>query len=293
MNQNEVWRAVETEIGSGFRIDRRVACSGGSINSAMRIEGATGAFFVKLNDASLLHMFEAEVQGLREIAATGAIRIPEPVASGIGGGQAFLVLELLNLRSSTPKSNAKLGEQLALMHKCLGTAFGWSIDNTIGSTLQRNTATQDWIGFWTQQRFSFQLDLAQKNGCSGRLIENGRRLSEGLADFFQGHTPVPSLLHGDLWAGNAAADDTGSPVIFDPACYFGDRETDVAMTELFGGFGTEFYRAYAQVWPLDPGYRVRKVLYNLYHVLNHFNLFGGGYQQQAGTMIKSLLAELG
>jgi fructosamine-3-kinase len=96
-----------------------------------------------------------------------------------------------------------------------------------------------------------------------------------------------------LWAGNAAADDTGSPVIFDPACYFGDRETDVAMTELFGGFGTEFYRAYAQVWPLDPGYRVRKVLYNLYHVLNHFNLFGGGYQQQAGTMIKSLLAELG
>ena len=293
MNQNEVWRAVEAEIGSGFRIGRHVNCSGGSISSAMRIEGSTGAFFVKLNDASLLHMFEAEVQGLREIAATAAVSVPGPVASGIGGGQAFLVLELLNLQSSTPKSNAKLGEQLALMHKSSGTAFGWRIDNTIGSTLQRNTATQDWIGFWTQQRFSFQLDLAQKNGCSGRLIENGRRLSEGLAGFFQGYTPVPSLLHGDLWAGNAAADDTGSPVIFDPACYYGDRETDVAMTELFGGFGTEFYRAYAQVWPLDPGYRVRKVLYNLYHVLNHFNLFGGGYQQQAGTMIKSLLAELG
>jgi fructosamine-3-kinase len=110
--------------------------------------------------------------------------------------------------------------------------------------------------------------------------------------FFSDHRPRPSLLHGDLWSGNAGVDRGGTPVIFDPAVYYGDRETDLAMTELFGGFPGQFYEAYVETWPLEPGYEVRKILYNLYHVLNHLNIFGSGYLHQARTMLNRLLGEI-
>jgi fructosamine-3-kinase len=137
------------------------------------------------------------------------------------------------------------------------------------------------------------LALAGRNNAPAKMVDRGQHLLELLPALFSDYHPRPSLLHGDLWGGNWEADGDGSPVIFDPAVYFGDREADIAMTELFGGFDRRFYQAYESAWPLDPGYRIRKQLYNLYHILNHFNLFGGGYARQAEGMIESLLAQLG
>jgi fructosamine-3-kinase len=184
----------------------------------------------------------------------------------------------------------RLGRNLARMHRVTGSRFGWHRDNTIGATPQVNTASEDWIAFWREQRLGFQLNLAAAKGHGGRLIANGMRLMERLPAFFPGGRPQPSLLHGDLWSGNAARTAEGEPVIFDPAVYYGDREADLAMTELFGGFPRPFYEAYAAEYPLDPGYAARKPLYNLYHVLNHLNLFGGGYGAQALRLMEQLLA---
>jgi fructosamine-3-kinase len=184
-----------------------------------------------------------------------------------------------------------LGERLARLHRVTAPRFGWHRDNTIGATPQSNEWTGDWAAFVAGQRLGFQLDLVERHGHGGRLVDRGRRLCELVSAFLGDHRPQASLLHGDLWGGNWAADAAGEPVIFDPAVYFGDREADLAMTRLFGGFGRSFYEAYQAGWPLEPGAAQRVVLYNLYHVLNHLNLFGGGYGAQAEEMIERLLAE--
>jgi fructosamine-3-kinase len=190
--------------------------------------------------------------------------------------------------SHTAGCEAALGEQLALQHRHQAAEYGWSRDNTIGSTPQLNGWSQDWLTFFRERRLRCQLQLAASKGAAVLLLR-GEMLLERLDGLFDGYRPVPSLLHGDLWGGNWAVDERGQPVIFDPATYYGDREADLAMTRLFGGFGIDFYRAYEANWPLHPGVRRRTVLYNLYHVLNHFNLFGGGYLAQAMSMMDSLL----
>jgi fructosamine-3-kinase len=186
---------------------------------------------------------------------------------------------------------AALGQQLAHLHRASAARFGWHRDNTIGATPQPNPWTESWIEFWRTQRLAFQLQLAARNGHTGGLQRRGEQLLVRL-DALLAHDPARSLLHGDLWGGNAAATAAGEPVLFDPACYYGDRETDLAMTELFGGFAPAFYSEYRAAWPLDAGYGARRDLYNLYHVLNHLNLFGGGYRAQAEGMIERLLSEV-
>jgi protein-ribulosamine 3-kinase len=238
-------------------------------------------------------MFAAEFEGLKEISGIGAIYAPAPIVHGEAGSQAFLVLEYLEFGASSQQAQRLLGHQLAELHRHKQPYFGWHRDNTIGSTQQVNTRSEEWIDFWRERRLGYQLQLATRNGYAGRLYTQGERLCSALAGLFDGYRPQPSLLHGDLWAGNSATDRQGRPVIFDPACYYGDRETDIAMTELFGGYGRDFYQSYNESWPLDAGYSVRKTLYNLYHILNHLNLFGGGYQRQAENMTLQLLAELG
>ena len=204
----------------------------------------------------------------------------------------LLLLEYLEFGCSNKASDRLLGRQLALMHQQQQPYFGWHRDNTIGSTLQLNSQCDDWLTFWREQRLGFQLKLAANKGYGGMLQVNGERLCSDMAVLFDNYLPQPALLHGDLWAGNAAVDKLGCPVIFDPACYYGDREADLAMTELFGGFSRDFYAAYQAVWPLDHGYGVRKTFYNLYHILNHLNLFGSGYLRQAESMMAMLLSEL-
>jgi protein-ribulosamine 3-kinase len=263
---------------------------GGDINQAFSIGSGTRRYFVKANRAERLPMLEAEADALHALAATHSVRVPQPLCTGTADGQAFLVLEHLDLHGSGDA--ALLAAQLAALHRAPQDQFGWAHDNWIGSTPQPNGWQHDWIAFWRDQRLGFQLQLAAQNGYGGALQRDGEALLARLTGFFDGYTPVPSLLHGDLWGGNHGYLADSSPVIFDPAVYVGDRECDLAMSELFGGFAPGFYAAYREAWPLDAGYAVRKTLYNLYHILNHANLFGGGYPAQAQRMITQLLAQV-
>ena len=283
--------AITQATGDFFQPEHWRGVSGGDINSAAVMEGGGRRYFVKSNDVTRLAMFEAESEGLAEITGTKSVRVPQPVCLGTHGDQAYLVLEYLDISHSSAKSDALLGRQLASMHRNTTNKFGWQRDNTIGSTLQINTVEHDWVTFYREHRLRFQLVLAEKNGYGINLMRLGERLLENLPAFFANYKPQPSLLHGDLWGGNHAALQDGAPVIFDPAIYYGDRETDLAMTELFGGYSADFYDAYREAWPLDTGYRVRRDLYNLYHLLNHLNLFGSGYCDQAQRLIERLLSE--
>lgn len=290
-----LWQDIALQIsavsGERFELETQQAIAGGCINQAYRLKGRGGKrYFVKLNRANLLPMFEAEVEGLQELVEADAIKVPEPVCSGMASDQAFLVLEDLSLGGTG--SMAVFGRQLAQMHRHTQPQFGWHRNNTIGSTTQINTPVDSWIAFWRERRLGFQLQLAAKNGAARSLINKGEKLLNSFDRLFSHYQPVASVLHGDLWSGNYAFTREGEAVIFDPAVYYGDRETDMAMSELFGGFPADFYAAYEEAWPLDAGYAVRRRLYNLYHILNHFNLFGGGYAVQAEGMIEGLLGEL-
>lgn len=287
----DIAAAIAQAEGRPVELTAALGAGGGCINRASVVQAGDGRrYFVKLNRAHRLDMFEAEAAGLEEIRAAGALRAPRPITSGVSGGEAWLVLEYLDLGGRG--SAAELGRRLAKMHRHTAPQFGWQRDNTIGSTPQINTPAPDWIAFYRERRLRPQYRLAAENGAPRRLIDMGERLMTSFAGLFDSYRPLPSLLHGDLWGGNYAYCG-GEPVVYDPAVYYGDREADLAMTELFGGFPAEFYAAYREAWPLDAGYRVRRELYNLYHVLNHFNLFGGGYLAQAQRMTERLLAELG
>lgn len=283
---------LQTQTGQSLNNHRLSIIGGGDINSAYRLQAANIDWFIKLNRASLAEMFVAEAAGLRELADIGAVRVPKLICVGEFQQHTYLVLEFIELGSLHSRSASLFGEQLALLHQQPQAYFGWPIDNTIGSTPQHNTKCDDWVSFWQQQRLGQQLQFAAANGYRGALQTQGEKLLENIGAFFSDYSPHPSLLHGDLWGGNAAANTLGQPIIFDPACYYGDREADLAMTELFGGFSRDFYAAYQAKYPLDSGYKTRKTLYNLYHILNHLNLFGNGYLNQANSMIGRLLAEL-
>lgn len=290
MSISAIAAAIAKATGEPFFPGRRMELAGGCINQALKLDDGRRRFFVKLNQARYLDMFEAEADGLREMEATHTVRVPHPVCAGVADNQAFLVLEYLELGGGS--AEAEMGRQLAEMHRHSAGAFGWGRDNTIGSTPQRNDWCQDWIAFFRDRRLGDQLALAAANGLGVPLQNLGERLQENIGWFFRHYQPVPSLLHGDLWGGNAAFLPSGEPVIFDPAVYYGDREADLAMTELFGGFGQRFYMSYSEAWALDAGYGLRKPLYNLYHLLNHANLFGGAYVRQSESVMRHLLDRL-
>ncbi len=258
---------------------------GGCIHAAFAAITQSGErFFVKTNDARHARAFACERTGLEAIAATAEIRVPRVVAHGVIGESAFLVLEHLEIGARG--STEKMGRQLARMHRHLSDRFGWVEDNFIGATPQSNGWTEDWGMFFRDHRLRPQIFLARENGLA---LENAEKLLDRLPSCLVGHTPQPSLLHGDLWGGNVGFTPDGSPLVFDPASYYGDRETDIAMAELFGGFDDRFHEGYNDEWPLDAGYRERKPLYNLYHILNHANLFGGTFCAHAQRLIDQLL----
>lgn len=232
-------------------------------------------------------MFEAEADGLAELKKAGAIRVPEVFDVGTDADGAYIEMERFEFERGRECDAALLGERLAALHRHTADLHGWHRDNTIGPTPQHNPATDDWVVFFRDHRLLFQLDLAARNGYTGEIQHRGKRLAERLDKLFEGYQPTPSLLHGDLWVGNWGVAD-GMPVIFDPAVYYGDRETDIAMTQLFGGFSAEFYREYKRAWPLAAGSAQRLELYKLYHVLNHLNLFGSAYLDQALSILHRL-----
>lgn len=290
---DKVWDAISKSLPDIGQVVHKQSLSGGSINAAYRIETKSNqSYFVKLNRESLLPMFEAEAEGLVELRKVNAIRVPEPIGCGASDGYAWIVTEYIEFGRGDAETQSRFGHQFAEMHRFGSARYGWHRNNTIGSTPQINDWNDNWIEFYRNHRLGFQLELAVRNGFTGSIQKKGERVMVDLENFFSSYVPVPSLMHGDLWGGNHGVDAKGDPVIFDPAVYYGDREADLAMTSLFGGCSTTFYDAYGEAWPLDEGYSVRKTLYNLYHVLNHANLFGGGYAMQAESMMDQLLAEI-
>ena len=283
MNWQSIFQALNLKVINLSPI------SGGDIHSAYRLHTAEKDYFLKLNQATALPLFESDADSLKAIAASHTIDCPQPLQLGTFDNHAYLLMEFLPLTAQG--DDFQRGQAVAMMHHSLNPTgqFGWHQDNFIGHTPQPNHWHDDWVTFYAEQRLRPQLQLAQQNGASRQLLKLGEQLIDQLSQFFTPYTPAPSLLHGDLWSGNSAFLTDGTPVVYDPACYYGDRETDLAMTELFGGFSQAFYDGYHQTFPIDAGYPQRKPLYQLYHILNHFNLFGGHYQQQALHIMQSLL----
>ncbi len=288
MDSPELVETILRELGLDAARASARPLHGGDINRAWRLDVGARRFFVKVNRAELLPMFEAEKAGLDTIRNSRSIRVPEVFLTGSAGSNAYIVMEFIELGGRA--DDERLAQALAAMHHFGQDRFGFDCDNTIGSTPQINTWTVDWIEFWREHRLGFQLELAASRGADAATIDAGVELGQRLPDFFSDYRPRPALLHGDLWGGNQGADAEGAPVIYDPACYYGDHEADLAMMELFGSPGQRFFTAYHDLFPIDRGYRLRRELYNLYHILNHYNLFGGGYGAQAHAMIGRLLA---
>lgn len=286
------WREISDHIsqttGEPFQLSREKSLAGGSINAAYQITGSNQmSYFVKLNAAHQLAMFETEYTDLLELQKAQLMHIPQPICFGTQGSKSYLVTEYIPLQG---RGNAEeLGIALAQMHGITSDHFGWKQNNTIGSTPQSNRQHDNWLDFWRDERLIPQIEMLYEKGYGQVIQSDADKLLNHLDSLLANHQPEASLLHGDLWSGNYAFDQQGRAVIFDPALYYGDRETDLAMTELFGGFSQTFYDAYNEACPLDEGYQSRKTLYNLYHILNHTNLFGAGYINQAVSMMERLI----
>jgi protein-ribulosamine 3-kinase len=269
--------------------ERRIG--GGHGNECYAWRCGEGLIFVKLTERAALPVLSAEAQGLAELAATGAVQVPRVLAHGTTQAAAFLALEWIEAGGAHEQASAGCGTSLAALHEVTARRFGFGHDNFIGPTPQRNDWTSDWAEFFREHRLRPQLQLAARRGYRS-LAARAEALLEAVAALLDGHHPAASLLHGDLWGGNWLATATGAAVLIDPAVYYGDREVDLAMTQLFGGFGAAFYRAYAARAPLPAGAAQRRELYDLYHLLNHANVFAGGYVQQAQTLMERLLARV-
>lgn len=292
-----VRRLLREGVGGEVEIVSSRPQGGGSINRAAILELADGRrFFVKSNtdggpDGRLPHLFERETEGLAALAAVGALRVPRGARAGGGDGEAppFLLMEAIPTSSAPPDAAffAEFGRRFARLHReSAAERFGFPHDNYIGATPQPNAWSDDWPSFWREHRLDHQMRLARSRGLSTPELD---RLTDRLSDRLDALLEVPGeppcLLHGDLWSGNFLVADDGrggaEPALIDPAAYYGHREADFAMAQLFGGFAPSFYRAYEDEWPLPPGSAERMVVYRLYHLLNHLNLFGGGYRGQA------------
>ena len=288
--------AIGQATGEAFEVRALAPVSGGCIHTALRVDGdsptASRSYFAKVNSAGHDAMFAAEEDGLAALRDTATIGVPRVIAQGHDDHEAWLVLEWLDLSPLDAPTARALGAALAALHGVPQPRFGWARDNFIGATRQVNGWSDDWHAFWRDRRLHAQLRIAAHKRLPTRLIDRGERLAADCGAFFRTYSPKPSLLHGDLWGGNASA-AAHAPVVFDPAVYVGDREADVAMTELFGGFPPDALAAYRAAAPLDDGYTVRRDMYNLYHVLNHANLFGGDYVAQAARHVEQLLSEIG
>ena len=293
-----VRRALE-EHGLGRRIEQVVEVGGGCINHGARIVTDTGAsLFVKWNDTAPASTFDAEADGLLALAEPDAVRVPSPIAwsgtPGDAGSAPWLLMEHVTPGRSTRESEERLGAGLSRIHAAGADAsvrdFGWRRDNWIGSLPQGNVPTASWADFWRDHRLEPQLEVARGRGylSDGALDRVLGLTSEALADVVQ-----PELVHGDLWSGNWFTSADGDPVLIDPAVYLGHGEVDLAMSELFGGFGAGFYHAYREAHGLSDAYEAyRRELYQLYYLLVHVNLFGASYEAGSLRAARRVVATL-
>ena len=263
--------------------------SGGCIADSRKLQLKSGkVYFLKQLRGSSPGAFDAEECGLEELRKSGAVNVPEIVCKG----PDFLLLQWIEAGYSRSSSSMEmLGRQFAELHRYRGKKFGLSEDNLLGDSLQSNKPSKEgrlnWAKFYVENRLEFQTSLAVKNGYATPELKNLMdNLIKKVPDLISGTEEEPSLLHGDLWSGNYLIDESGIPWLIDPAVYYGHREADLAMTSLFGGFSNTFYSAYKSSYPISSGYAEREPLYQLYHLLNHLNLFGTGYYGQVISILK-------
>lgn len=275
----------DSNLGSPTRTPRRVA--GGDTAAAFCVETDEGRFFAKRALPTHQSQLQSEAFALTRIAETGSIAVPEVILCDASGSEVWLLMEWLDLRALDAVTERALGRALASLHRNTAAAFGWSDTNWLGGSLQFNAPRDSWGEFFATQRLEPQLKWGSDQGYGEHFHDHGKRLLERLPELLSGHHPEPALVHGDLWSGNAASTRSGTPVVFDPAAHFGDRETDLAMMRLFGGFGPSCFAAYAEAWPLPAGHEQRVRLYQLYHLLNHLNLFGSSYLPHCLSVMQS------
>lgn len=288
---HNIARAIAEATGQAFTIQKKQAITGGDTDASFIISGhsnkITTQYLVKLNDKSHLPHFEAQAYALEQLTLASTPICPKFVTLGISVNKSFIALNYLSLHPGNTDLWYLLGQQLANMHKTSTHGqFGWPHDNYIGTTLQPNAWSSNWRTFFAEQRIGWQLQLLSEKSIFLGDIDH---IATVCHDALSHHQVQPTLVHGDLWRGNVAF--TGKhPVIFDPASYYGDREVDIAMSELFGPFPRAFYQGYQTSYPLDSGFEQRKAIYNFYHILNHVNIFGGVYIEQAKATLSRLLS---
>lgn len=283
----ELPRALQTHISENLSWSVRAfhPASGGCINHGGELVTTEGSYFLKWNDRQRYpHMFEKESRGLTLLKSANCINVPKVIHVGEAANLQFIILSFVKSDRRAKNYWSLLGEQLADLHRNTLTHFGLDHDNYIGSLIQRNALTENWIDFFVQHRLEAQLSLAER---SGKITSDIRKRFDALYQRLPGLLPqeMPALLHGDLWSGNVMVNEMGEPTLIDPAVYYGHREAELAFTQLFGGFEEEFYLAYRNAFPLIPGFNSRTDLYNLYPLLVHVNLFGGGYLQQVENIL--------
>ena len=285
-----MWRSIAMQISEAidqdFQLIDHQKIIGGDINEVFRISGPNDHYFVKINERGRYDMFVQEALSLEALARYGQLSLPDVITHGTTKENAFLVLEYLPHLDEGPLDWSTLGSQLASHHQRHDThQFGRDQDNYIGRTAQSNNWQPSWASFFAEQRIGWQLQLLAEQGHQLGDID---RIVDRVATALHDHQPRPSLVHGDLWRGNVGF-SRNTPYLFDPAAYYGDREVDLAMTRLFSGFPAEFYDSYLSAAPLPAGHQQRQPLYNLYHLLNHANLFGGNYLAQSQEIIDNVL----
>jgi protein-ribulosamine 3-kinase len=278
----------EIENCTGIKIKDTSSLSGGCISNAYKITDESGKeFFLKINSSDK-DLFIKEANGLNELRKANAIRVPEVILYK----RDFLLTEFISKGNRSKNFFEDFGRRFAEMHKYQTNEFGFYEDNYIGSNPQENIPSaseeNNWAEFYFNKRILFQFKLAEKNGYTTNELRKGiSHLENNIHEIIGDSIEPPALLHGDLWGGNYIVDENGDACLIDPAVYYGHREADIAMTKLFGGFSSEFYKSYNEAYPLKKDYEYRENLYKLYHVLNHLNLFGRSYYSQAVSLINS------
>lgn len=301
----QLWQDIQSDLSAQIHANVQISeitrVSGGDINQSFILKTDAKRYFAKINSAYQERIFHAEAAALKRIAgglnsdaSSPCKNVPSPLCIGSSGEHSYLILEYIELIPSSNTSSTSLGELVAKLHSIHKAPdnttgpYGWYHNNFIGTTPQANHWSANWATFFIENRLKPQIKSAGANGFSRHISPLVQGLLDATQTLLANHNPKPALLHGDLWAGNAGCNAIGQPVIFDPASYYGDKETDIAMTKLFGGFDTSFYQAYHQHHPLIDGHEKRADIYNLYHLLNHLNLFGETYLAQVVRTIKNI-----
>lgn len=294
-------KAIITLYGENVHLERGFPVHGGDINKSYGMSLSNGdVLFMKANEKSNVDFFVKEAHSLKAIESTKTIATPKVLGLGTENGEevgySFLLLDFIELGNLDETFWEKFAEKLAQMHKAdtknfipetafnKGCIFGFYENNYIGRTEQINTPKESWIDFFRENRLEPQFKMAENHfeNKDFKLIE---KFLNNLGSFLV-EPKKPSLLHGDLWAGNVMCTTKPEAMIIDPACYVGNPEADIAMTELFGGFSGKFYATYKETGLLQPNYADRRDIYNLYHLLNHLNMFGKTYLSAVRTIIE-------